>query len=1080
MNGPDFATSEAGGVQLQALHTLANLGWHYLTRAEGEAQRRGEIAETLLDDVLAERLGALNQLRQGNVRHALPDDATQGAIRRLRLAVADLSKGLLGGNAAVTDLMRLGTSVDVTLANERDEDVTIGRQLRFIDWQTPANNVFHMTAEFPVLREGAATTRRPDIVLFVNGIPLVVIEVKMSTIDAVQGISQQIRNQGPDEVPRLFTSAQILIAANATDPQYATTGTPAQFWALWREQEIEEGRIHRLVNAELAPATAAAIYADFSPHRRRHERLMETGGGRQPTALDRLLISICSPERLLDVVRNYTLFDAGEKKVPRYQQFFGVRRAIERLHTRNDADRRRGGVIWHTQGSGKSLTMVMLAGEIVRAVPNARIVLVTDRTDLDDQIRATFVATGKQVRQAESGPHLGDLILGKIDIVTTLIHKFRSLVERAGLRDDDPDVFLLVDESHRSQTVKDDDSLHRQMRTVFPAACYIGFTGTPLLKRERSTFTAFGGLIHSYKIDEAVRDKAVVPLLYEGRHVEMDVEQDGLDIWFDRVTKALTDDQKADLKRRMGRANEVLGATPWLKEVAFDVSEDFSRNWKGTPFRGQLVARGKREAVLLKRLIDSFGDVTTEVVISDIDDREGHEEVGAEDEDDIVRAHIKQAKALHGDLKTFERFVIQRFKAGKGADILIVVDKLLTGFDAPRNRVLYLAKPLKEHGLLQAIARVNRLYQDDEAEKTHGHIVDYAGVLGELDKALTTYQAFADYDEGDVAQALVSIREETERLPDVHAALLDLFKGIVNTADQEAYEKHLADELIRRDFYARLRAFAGALQTAFTSHDWIDRTPERTIRGYKDDLKRFETLRRSVLRRYADGADDYDAREYQARVRKLLDQHITATGMVELVAPVDIFDEGLFKQAVEEATGGSASVADAIASATARTITERMDQDPILYHRFSAIVAQAIEEFRAGRLSEADYLARVTEVRDEIVGLKAADDLPQDVRGDEFAAAVWRILHAALGPFSIKDINDVAVEASLALCAAVRAQCRVGWQDDAGPQNAMRAAIDDYLYDEIRGRRGVWGLDAIAMDDIADRIIAVARRQLAR
>ena len=353
-------------------------------------------------------------------------------------------------------------------------------------------------------------------------------------------------------------------------------------------------------------------------------------------------------------------------------------------------------------------------------------------------------------------------------------------------------------------------------------------------------------------------------------------------------------------------------------------------------------------------------------------------------------------------------------------------------------------------------------------------------MLGELDRALTSYQAFADYDEGDVAQALVAIREETERLPDVHAALLDLFKGIANTTDQEAYERYLADELIRRDFYDRLRAFAGALQVAFTSQDWVDRTPERTIRGYKEDVKRFEALRRAVARRYADSADDYDAREYRARIRKLLDQHITATGMMELVGPVDIFNDGAFKAAVEEATGGSASIADAIASATARTITERMEEDPIRFQRFSAIVAQAIEEFRAGRLSEADYLARVTAVRDEIVGAKVADDLPNTVRGDAFAGAIWRLMREMLVPIAGPDLDVISAEAAVTVAALVRAECRVGWQDDAGPQNAMRAGIDDYLYAEVKGRRELCGLDSATMDRIADGVIGIARRQLAR
>lgn len=1071
MNAPQFPLSEAGGVQLQSLHTLSALGWRYITRAEGEAQRRGRLADTLLEDVLTERLHALNPLG----KHALPDAGAQEAIRRLKQAAGDRGKGVVGANRDATDLIRLGTSVDVTLDGR-----TRGRQLAFIDWERPERNSFHMTAEFAVQREGGETSRRPDIVLFVNGIPLVVIEVKTSTVGTGQGISQMVGNQNPDEIPRLFGTAQLLIAANPDDPRYGTVGTSAKFWSLWREQEIDDTEVRRLVNRPLDRADAQGIFADFSAHRRAHERLMEHEAGRLPTPLDRMLVALTGPARLLDIVRRYMLFDGGEKKAPRYQQYFGVRRALERLATRDEAGRRRGGVIWHTQGSGKSLTMVMLAGEILRAVPGARIVLVTDRVDLDEQITATFKAAGRTVQPAGSGAHLRELIESGADGISTTIHKFKSLMQRGGFRDDDSDVVLLVDESHRSQTVEDDDSLHRQMRSVFPMAAYIGFTGTPLLKRERSTFTTFGGLIHSYKIDEAVRDEAVVPLLYESRHVELDVDQDQLDRWFERVTKGLSDQQKADLKRRMARTNEVLGAAPWLREVAFDVSEHFARNWAGTPFRAQLVARGKREAVLFKQLIDSFGEISTEVVISDVDEREGHDEVGG-GEDDLVAAYLKVLKAKHGgDLKTIERGIIERFKAGAGPDILIVVDKLLTGFDAPRNRILYLAKPLREHGLLQAIARVNRLYQDDEAEKTHGHIVDYAGVLAELDKALTSYAAFADYDDADVAEALVSIREETDKLPDRHAALLDLFKTIANPADQEAHERLLADEILRRDFYKALAAFARALQMAFNSQDWIDRTPERTIRNYKADLKRFEAIRRAVLRRYADGIEDYDARDYQARIRKLLDSHVSATGLSELVAPIDIFSDVEFKAAVEEATGGSASAAEAIASATARTITERLEEDPVRFRRFSALVREAIEEFRAGRLSEADLIERLTPIRDEVIGAAASDDVPDAIRGDAFAAVVFRIVREELAAIAGDAVDDIAMESGIALAGIVRAECRVGWQDDTGPQNAMRDGIESWLHDELNRARGLYGLDWDAIDRMADQIIASARRQLAR
>ncbi len=1070
MTRPDFATSEAGGVQLQALHTLAGLGWRYLPRADAEAARHGRLGETLLDMVLVDALKRLNRVEHRGRSYPLTDGAVVEAIGRLKAATTDTALGAQGTNARATDLIRLGTSVDMMV----EGDVR-GRQLRFIDWETPENNVFHMSAEYAVECTRGTGHRRPDVVLFVNGIPVVVIEVKKSADDAGQGVSQSIRNQGADEVPRLFATAQILIAANPHDPRYATAGTPAQFWGGWREQELGAATIERAVNAKLDSVTTEAIFVDFAEHRRRHDRVMENAG-RFATPLDEMLVALCDPARLLEMIRSYILVDDGLKKIARYQQYFGVRRAIERLQQRDDAERRRGGVIWHTQGSGKSLTMVMLADAIVRTVPTARLVLVTDRVDLDAQLRDTFRAAGKTVEQARTGRHLLELIAARTDIITTIIDKFDSgLNADARFRDDDADVFLLVDESHRSQNVKDDDSMHARMRRVFPRGCYIGFTGTPLLKAERSTFDRFGGLIHAYKIDEAVADKAVVPLLYEGRHVDMSVDESALDRWFEHAVKGLSPDQVADLKQRMARGREVRGAEPWLREVALDVSEDYTRNWQHTPYKAQLVAPSKRAAVALHRLLQEFGQVTSEVVMSDDDERDGATSVNAES-DDIVRAHLAAIKSNHGSLKTYETGVIRRFKGPGNPEIIIVVDKLLTGFDAPRNRILYLARPLREHGLLQAIARVNRLFETEDETKEDGRIVDYAGILGELDEALTTYSAFEGYDEGDVSRALVSIREQTETLPDKHAALLDLFKGIANAADQEAYERHLADPMVRHDFYDRLRAYAKALTMAFSSEGFIKDTSERQIRNYKTDLKRFENLRRAVAHRYADAMSAKDMREHEARIRKLLDRHIDADGVVEIVPPVNIFDETAFKSAVEEATGSTASVADAIASATARTITERMDEDPVFYKRFSALVAKAIEEFRAGRLAEAEYLARVSNIRAQVVRQRAGDDAPEAVRGDELAIAVWRIAGEILVPLAPDE--KILTEIGSAFASIVRSHRRVGWQNDPDVENAIRNAMDDYLYDEIKGKHGVFALEITVMDQLINSAVAIARRQM--
>ena len=1072
MTRPGFALTEAGGVQLQALHTLAGLGWRYVPRAEAESQRHGRLGDTVLEDVLGDALRRINSVEHRGRNYPLTDAAVAEAIGRLKAATMDTVAGAQGANAKATDLIRLGTSVDMTIEGEPR-----GRQLRFIDWDNPENNAFQMTAEYAVECSRGSGHRRPDIVLFVNGIPLVVIEVKKSADDAGQGVSQSIRNQGVDEIPRLFATAQILIAANPHDPRYATAGTKAQFWGGWREQDFGDATIARAVNAALDPDEATRIFSDFEPHRWRHEKVMEDAG-RLATPLDEMLVALCTPTRLLELIRSYILVDGGLKKIARYQQYFGVRRALERLEQRDDAGRRRGGVIWHTQGSGKSLTMVMLADAIVRATPNARLILVTDRVDLDVQLRDTFRAAGKTVEQAKTGRNLIELIRAKTDIVTTIIDKFDSgLNADSRFHDDDRDVFLLVDESHRSQNVKSDESMHARMRRVFPGGCYIGFTGTPLLKAERSTFDRFGGLIHAYKIDEAVADKAVVPLLYEGRHVDMTVDESTLDRWFEHAVKGLSPEQVAELKRRMARGREVRGAEPWLREVALDVSEDYARNWQHTPYKAQLVAPSKRAAVLLHRMLNEFGQVSSDVVMSDDDDRDGAEGVNAET-DDVVRAHLATIKANHGGLKTYEAGVIRRFKGPGNPEIIIVVDKLLTGFDAPRNRILYLARPLREHGLLQAIARVNRLFETEDETKDDGRIIDYAGILGELDEALTTYSAFEGYDEGDVAKALVSIREQTETLPDKHAALLDLFKGIANAADQEAFERHLADPVIRHDFYDRLSAYAKVLSVAFSSETFTRETSERQIGNYKADLKRFENLRRAVAHRYADTLSSKDIREHEARIRKLLDRHIDAEGVVEIVPPVNIFDETAFKSAVEDATGSTASVADAIASATARTITERMDEDPIFYKRFAALVAQAIEEFRAGRLAEAEYLVRVRDIREQVVKQGASDDVPEGVRGDELASAAWRVASEVLEPIAGSQADAISVEVGAALAGIVRANRRVGWQNDPDIENAIRNEMDDYLYDEIKGRRGLFGLDVDTMDMLIDRTVAIARRQL--
>jgi len=457
-----------------------------------------------------------------------------------------------------------------------------------------------------------------------------------------------------------------------------------------------------------------------------------------------------------------------------------------------------------------------------------------------------------------------------------------------------------------------------RMRQMFPNACYIGFTSTPLLKREKSDVAKFGGIIHTYAINQALADGAIVPLLYEGRMVEIEQNQAAIDVWFERHTQGLTPAQKADLKKKYARAEMLNKADQVIFMRAFDISEHFRQNWQGTGFKAQLVAPSKAAALKYKQFLDDIGEVTSEVVISAPDEREGFDD---ESSDEVV-AFWQRMMKRYGDADAYETQIINAFKHGDDPEILIVVSKLLTGFDAPRNTVLYLARKLKEHTLLQAIARVNRLYDDDEGArpKEFGYVIDYAGILGELDQALTTYSALEGFDENDLAGALASINDEVRQLPQRHAELWDVFKTVANLQDEEAFEQLLADEKIREDFYERLSAYAKTLAIALSSEAFITGTPGNRLKGYKADLKRFTNLKAAVKLRYA---ESIDYRDYEPKIQKLLDTHISANEVLKLNEPVNIFDNDAFRKVVEEQGQGkpTAAKADMIAHATKRAIT---------------------------------------------------------------------------------------------------------------------------------------------------------------
>lgn len=1057
--------------QIPALQVLINLGYRYLKPAQALSARGGKAGNVLLEEILREALKRLNRIQHKGGSYLFSEENIQSAIQRLKNIKYD---GLLKTNEAVYDLLTLGVALEQSIEGDLKSFT-----LNYVDWRNPANNVYHVAAEFAVERSRSVETCRPDLVLFVNGIPFAVIECKSPRVEVAQAISQMIRNQRDEYIPRLFTYVQMVLAVTKNEARYATTGTPAKFWSKWKE-DVADADLSPLLERPLPESVKASLFDLTFAELGVSDESPAYLAGRQVTEQDRALYALCRPERLLEMAWAFTVFDGGVRKIARYQQVFAIREVLARVRQTDDSGKRRGGIVWHTQGSGKSLTMVMLARALALepTIRNPRIVLVTDRVDLDKQLGNTFAACGLSPDRAESGRHLVELVSdGKAHIVTTLVHKFDKALAYKKFSDASPDIFVLVDETQRTQL----GGYSARMRQMFPNACYIGFTGTPLLTREKSDVAKFGGVIHTYAIDQAVADGAIVPLLYEGRMVELEQNQSAIDIWFERHTLGLTDQQKADLKKKYARAEMLNKAEQVIYMRAFDISEHYRQNWQGTGFKAQLVAPNKAAALRYKAFLDELGAVSSEVIISPPDEREGFDEIDAEESSDAVVAFWQRMMKRYGSEEDYNKQIVNAFKFGEEPEILIVVDKLLTGFDAPRNTVLYLTRRLKDHTLLQAIARVNRLYEDESGSKAKdfGYVIDYVGVLGELDQAMTTYSALEGFEATDLEGALSSIHEEVRALPQRHAELWDLFKTVKNRQDEEAFEQLLAIDPLRADFYARLSAYAKTLAIALSSERFITHTPEQKLHAYKNDLKRFINLKAAVKLRYAESVD---YRDFEPRIQKLLDTHISASEVVQLNAPVNIFDEAAFQKVVEEHGAGSeknlGAKADMIAHATKRAINERLEQDPAFYEKFSRLIQQAIDDYRARRLSDLEYLLRVTEIKDAVVSRKG-DDLPAALNGDADATAVYGLLR----PFVANHLGDdeqaqnTAAEAAMAVWEIFRRNRKVGYWDDLDAQRRAMNEIDDYLYDEVKGARGI-ALSTDEMDEIIEKTMQLARHRM--
>ena len=888
--------------------------------------------------------------------YALSEASIDKIMHELKPA---MNEGLRGANEKLYNALLYGVGVTEFIDGKKASPT-----IPLVDWQQLDNNCFHVTEEMAVQNSEGTGKRIPDVVCFVNGLPLAVIEAKRPdsakegkpTIK--EGISQNIRNQGQTEIPHLFAYSQLLLSVNGHEGRYGTCGTPDKFWAKWKEEQIIEAEFARLKNQRLSEQQYSAIFEHRPASVSAEYDSLINAGELTVTDQDRLITSVLRPDRLLEMTRLFTLFDdkAG-KIVARYQQVFGIKALIDRITQFDDKGAREGGVVWHTTGSGKSFTMVFLAKALVWLddLAKCRFVIVTDRVDLEDQLSRTFASGGilsdrdKRDAMATSGKRLAEQIgKGNERVIFSIINKFGSAIKQKACFNDSPDMIVLVDEGHRSQNGEN----NIRMQQTLPKAAFIAFTGTPLLKGDK-TENKFGKIIHSYTMQQAVEDKTVTPLLYEERIPELNVNDEAIDAWFERITDPLTDDQKSDLKKKFSQKGQIYQTEGRIELIAHDISDHF-QNFKQQGLKGQLACDSKASAIRYKNALDSIGKVSSVVAMSAPDTREGHEAVDQESKDVVQNWWKGNVGAL--DEKKYTKAIIDEFGKDDGPDIMIVVDKLLTGFDEPKNTVLYIDKPLKEHSLIQAIARVNRLH----AKKQYGYLIDYRGILKELDATIEKYQDLAErtqggFDVDDLKGLYHRMDTEYKKLPGLYGDLWGLFSDVKNKQDHAALRQALAPKVNevegqlvdtnlkkRDDFYSALTTFSNCMKVALQSATFFDdKSFDDKRQLYKDTLKMFVSLRK-LVREDANESVDYD--EYAEDIRALLDKHIAGIEVKEPEGAYLVGNLGKDVKPQDMSDDEARNQTDKITGRITKMIEQDLADDPYAQAHFSKLLKEAIEQ----------------------------------------------------------------------------------------------------------------------------------------
>lgn len=890
-------------------------------------------------------------LRQNLLARGYDEDLVRRAIQQFATAASLPAGGsLYDANRRVYGLLRYGVKVKRSVS-ENFETIWL------IDWKDPEANHFMVAEEVSIKGKN---TKRPDIVLYVNGIALGAIELKRSKVSVGDGIRQHLGNQKADFVRPFFTTVQLLFAGNDVEGlRYGVIETPEKYWLEWKEP------------------------SKVGNH------------------LDRGLLQMANKQRFLELIHDFIVFDSGVKKTARHNQYFGVKAAQERIA------RREGGIIWHTQGSGKSLTMVWLAKWIRENQREARVLVITDRTELDEQIEKVFAGVDETIERSTSGADMiGMLNRNQPWLMCSLVHKFRGDDEKDQGETEDfvrqlkkpllegfnpkGNLFVFVDEAHRTQSGK----LHSAMKELLPNAMFIGFTGTPLLKKDKaSSIETFGSYIHTYKFDEAVEDGVVLDLRYEARDIEQKLTSpERVDEWFQIHTQGMADLTKHQLKKRWATLKEVESAEPRARQITADILMDMARMPRLMDGRGNamLVCSSVYQACKFYDIFSRSELAGKVAIVTSYEPNASQiskEDSGAGKNEEIVKYDIYRrmlADYFQTDaddavkrIDEFEKSVKETFIKHPGQmRLLIVVDKLLTGFDAPSATYLYIDKNMQDHGLFQAICRVNRLDGDD---KEYGYIVDYRDLFKSLEDAVSDYtsEAFADYDEEDV-EGLLKDRIEQERQDldealEMVRALCEPVSPPKGTLQYQHYfcamesgnaEQLKANEPKRVDLYkgvaSLVRAYAN-LANRMTDAGYSQSEAE----SIKQQVKHFVDVRDEVK---LDAGENVDLKQFEAGMRALLDTYIQADASRNLAT----FDQGLVHLIVEHGVGAieklpesirkdPEAAAETIVNNVRKTIVDEQAMNPKYYESMSTLLDALIEQRREAVIDYQEYLLKLVE-----------------------------------------------------------------------------------------------------------------------